>query len=160
MSPLRNLRIVAAVSSALVFSGCYHTMVRSGVMGVNMRESSRTGWNIAWGIVRADIDAPECSAGLAQVETWTPWWGYFIEVLTVGILTPERADYVCALPPQMQPMPAQPYSMPQQPPGNYPPAQLAPAAPPAQVPQPTNPAFGPSSAAPNPAFAPQPAAPR
>jgi hypothetical protein len=104
--------------AALLGSSCFHTLVRSSTPGLAMHESSRLGWNVAWGIVRADIDAPECHAGFAQVETWTPWWGFLIEAITLGILTPETAEYVCASPPQQA---AAPYVVvPQQ--QAYPPA--------------------------------------
>lgn len=117
----RSFAAAAVLLVALLGSSCFHTLVRSGMPGMAMQETSRVGWNVAWGIVRADIDAPECHHGLAQVETWTPWWGFLIEAITIGILTPEEAEYSCAAPPQQA---AAPYVVvPQQ--QAYPPAPAA-----------------------------------
>lgn len=129
----------ALVLAALLGSSCFHTMVRGGAPGLAMHESSRVGWNVAWGIVRADVDAPECQHGFSQVETWTPWWGVFVEVITIGILTPQKAEYVCATPPQQAA--AQYLVVPQQayPQTAYPPAPAPPQYP-AYPPPPSAPA--------------------
>ena len=83
-------------------TGCYHAVIRGGPRAV-MAHETRTAWNLFWGIADANFDLADCTAGVAHVDVWQPWWGIFPQVLTLGIATPWRIDYVCALPNQGAP---------------------------------------------------------
>jgi hypothetical protein len=49
-----------------------------------------------WGITDAVLYAEECAGGLAAVRTHRPWYGYFVELLTLGIVIPIEREYTCA----------------------------------------------------------------
>jgi hypothetical protein len=49
-----------------------------------------------WGITDAVKYAEECKGGLAEVRTQVPWYGYFVSLLTLGIVNPIDRQYYCA----------------------------------------------------------------
>jgi hypothetical protein len=50
-----------------------------------------------WGMWRSETNADECRAGLAEVATWTPWYGYIVAPITLGIASPVVKSYTCAV---------------------------------------------------------------
>ena len=50
-----------------------------------------------WGMWRTETKADECRAGLAEVYTSTPWYGYIVGPITLGIAHPVVKTYSCAV---------------------------------------------------------------
>jgi hypothetical protein len=48
-------------------------------------------------MMRTETDAVECRAGLAEVETSTPWYGYIVAPMTLGLAHPVKKSYTCAV---------------------------------------------------------------
>ncbi len=46
---------------------------------------------------RSETNADECRAGLAEVATSTPWYGYIVAPITLGIAHPVVKTYSCAV---------------------------------------------------------------
>ena len=103
---MKSKTAVALVLALAFFgAGCHHTVLRAGPR-LPAPVENRTGWNMFWGIIDADIDFADCPHGIAFAEIWYPWWAYFPEVFTLGILSPKRVRYSCAQPPiPMLPIP-------------------------------------------------------
>jgi hypothetical protein len=84
------------VASALLASACYTARVTSPVpTGVKQQNDHGTIW--FWGMMRTETDAVECRAGLAEVETSTPWYGYIVAPMTLGLAHPVKKSYTCAV---------------------------------------------------------------
>ena len=92
-------RVSSALLAALVLagaSGCYTARVYSPVPpGVKRQNDHGMIW--FWGMWRSETDAAECRAGLAEVEVSTPWYGYIVGPITLGIAHPVKKSYTCAL---------------------------------------------------------------
>lgn len=88
----RALLLLALLSA----TGCYTARVVSrapaGVQG--QRDH---GAILFWGMWGSRTDAYECREGLAEVATWTPWYGYIVAPLTLGIVSPVVKSYRCAV---------------------------------------------------------------
>lgn len=89
--------IVTLMLMTLFQVGCYHAIVRGGPRSPMFPEA-RTGINWAWGLSSAEFDIADCPYGLAQVETYFPWYTVFVRIVTIGIVTPHKIRYVCAQP--------------------------------------------------------------
>ena len=77
-------------------SACYTARVASPVPpGVKRQHDHGTIW--FWGMMRSETSADECRAGLAEVETSTPWYGYIVAPITLGVAHPVKKSYTCAL---------------------------------------------------------------
>jgi hypothetical protein len=50
-----------------------------------------------WGMWQSKTDASECREGLAEAASWTPWYGYIVSPLTLGIVHPVVKGYTCAI---------------------------------------------------------------
>jgi hypothetical protein len=92
-------RTIAATLLALALvssSACYTAGVISPAPpGVKRQSDHGVIW--FWGMWRSETSADECRAGLAEVETSTPWYGYIVSPITLGIAHPVKKSYTCAL---------------------------------------------------------------
>jgi hypothetical protein len=50
-----------------------------------------------WGMWRSETNASECRDGLAEVGTSTPWYGYIVAPITLGIAHPVKKSYTCTV---------------------------------------------------------------
>ena len=92
----RTALALLAAFALLVTSACYSARVHSPVPpGVKQQNDHGTIW--FWGMMRSETDAVECRAGLAEVETSTPWYGYIVGPITLGIAHPVKKSYACAV---------------------------------------------------------------
>ena len=82
-------------------SGCYHAVLRAGPRA-NMAPESRTAFNVGWGIADANFDLTDCPSGVSVARVYEPWWSFFPELFTLGILSAKSIEYVCAPLPQPQ----------------------------------------------------------
>ena len=86
------LLLVALVAGA----GCYTAGVLSPAPpGVKRQSDHGVIW--LWGMWRAETHADECRAGLAEVYTYTPWYGYIVAPFTLWIAHPVVMQYSCAV---------------------------------------------------------------
>ena len=77
-------------------SACYTAGVISPApAGVKRQSDHGVIW--FWGMWRSETDASECRAGLAEVSTYTPWYGYIVAPITAGIAHPVVKSYSCAV---------------------------------------------------------------
>jgi hypothetical protein len=91
-------RPLAALAALLLLatSACYTARVSSPVPpGVKRQTDHGTIW--FWGMWASETDATECRAGLAEVETSTPWYAYIVIPMTAGIAHPVKKSYTCAV---------------------------------------------------------------
>jgi len=88
----RMLALLIACTAAL--PGCFTAGVEATV--ARGSRHSDVGWTWFWGVSNTITDAQQCRKGLAEVETWLPWYAYLIAPLTFGIVTPIKKQYVCA----------------------------------------------------------------
>jgi len=92
-------RTLATALLALVLcagGGCYTAGVISPAPpGVKRQSDHGVIW--FWGMWRSETDANECRAGLAEAATWTPWYGYIVAPITLGIAHPVVKSYSCAV---------------------------------------------------------------
>lgn len=86
----------AILASALLLSGCYSYSVATGVPSTGTIRVGR-GSVLFWGLMGVHRPAPQCPHGLSYMKTWQPWWSVIVRDLTLGIVTPWRAEYECAL---------------------------------------------------------------
>jgi hypothetical protein len=93
------LRTTAAALLALALvtsSACYTAGVISPAPpGVKRQSDHGVIW--FWGMWRSETNADECRAGLAEVAVWTPWYGYIVSPITLGIAHPVVKTYSCAV---------------------------------------------------------------
>lgn len=86
-------RFVLSVLLLESMSGCYMSRVTaSGNAGTAY---SDTGFSLFWGMTRTDHGATECQYGLKEVTHYWPWYTYFLQVITVGIVSPVKREYTC-----------------------------------------------------------------
>ncbi|MEN8162254.1 MAG: hypothetical protein ABFS41_19440 [Myxococcota bacterium] len=92
----RTALALLAAFALLGTSACYTARVHSPVPpGVKRQNDHGTIW--FWGMMRSETDAVECRAGLADVETSTPWYGYIVAPITLGLAHPVKKSYTCAV---------------------------------------------------------------
>jgi hypothetical protein len=93
------LRTTAAALLALALvtsSACYTAGVISPAPpGVKRQSDHGVIW--FWGMWRSETNADECRAGLAEAAVWTPWYGYIVSPITLGIAHPVVKSYSCAV---------------------------------------------------------------
>jgi len=94
---MRRRSLVAALAAGVLAAGC----MTAGVSSPVERDGPRRGDEGAlwfWGITDAVLYAEECEHGLAEVRTQLPWYGYFVAILTLGLVIPIDRQYTCAAP--------------------------------------------------------------
>ncbi len=77
-------------------TACYTAGVISPAPPGVKRQSDH-GVILLWGMWRSETSADECRAGLAEVATSTPWYGYIVAPITLGIAHPVVKTYSCAV---------------------------------------------------------------
>ena len=94
---MRRTLAVASLALALHASGgCYTAGVISPAPpGVKRQSDHGVIW--FWGMWRSETSADECRAGLAEAATYTPWYGYIVAPITLGIAHPVVKTYSCAV---------------------------------------------------------------
>lgn len=94
---MRNAVRMVSLLAVLLGTGCYSYGVNTGAAsdGVVRRQRGPT---FLWGLVGQQKNATHCNAGVAQSESYMPWWGGIVGVLTVGLVVPWRVDYECVQP--------------------------------------------------------------
>jgi hypothetical protein len=87
----------ALLTLALVGSSACYTagVVSPANRGVKEQTDHGTIW--FWGMMSSIHEANECRDGLAEVRTSTPWYGYIVAPITLGIAHPVKKSYTCAL---------------------------------------------------------------
>lgn len=93
---MKTLVLTVTCLLFIATSGCYSYHIRSGALAA-APPTGQTGVTFVYGLVGTTAVAPECSTGLAYAETWQPWWAFFVTGLTLGLVTPWRAEWACAL---------------------------------------------------------------
>jgi hypothetical protein len=88
-------RLAASALVLASLTGCFRMSVRSPAARDGAPES-RTGVSLVEGLTTSNVAAAECRHGLSRVDVYWPWWSPFVYVFTFGIVTPLRAEYVCA----------------------------------------------------------------
>ena len=88
LAPIASLFLLAS-------TGCMTAGVSSPAERAGPRRSD-DGAIWFWGITDAVKYAEECTGGLAEVRTQVPWYGYFVALLTLGIVNPVERQYYCA----------------------------------------------------------------
>ena len=95
MARTRFLLVPTATLLLLASTGCMTAGVASPVERAGPRRGD-VGAIWFWGITDAVKYAEECKGGLAEVRTQIPWYGYFVSLLTLGIVNPIDRQYWCA----------------------------------------------------------------
>jgi hypothetical protein len=85
------LVLVLAASGACYTAG----VISPAPPGVKKQHDHGVIW--FWGMWRSDTKADECRAGLAEAHTYTPWYGYIVSPMTLGIASPVVKSYACAV---------------------------------------------------------------
>lgn len=91
------MRMVVAVLMAgtLLLSGCYRTVVRSGLQG-DGKTRHGGGLSLLYGLTPVETGAVECRYGLARAETYLAWYNIFLAPLTGGLVVGMETRYECA----------------------------------------------------------------
>ena len=92
----RPLTATLLALALLGVSACYTAAVTSPAPPGVKRQSDH-GVILFWGMWRSETSADECRSGLAEVSTWTPWYGYIVTPITLGIAHPVVKSYSCAV---------------------------------------------------------------
>lgn len=100
-------RVFAVLSIAVFASGCFGTSIRSGAARSNVTEEE-LGFSLFWGLTTSSTAAVECRFGLAETESWLPWYWWLLSSITAGIVTPVKKRYTCAMGPTPPPVAAPP----------------------------------------------------
>jgi hypothetical protein len=89
--------LAALLLVALAASTACHTagVISPAPPGVKRQNDHGMIW--FWGMWRSETKADECRAGLAEVYTYTPWYGYIVAPITLGIASPVVKSYSCAV---------------------------------------------------------------
>ena len=77
-------------------SACYTAGVLSPAPKGIKRQSDH-GVILFWGMWGSTTKATECRDGLSEVATSTPWYGYIVAPITLGIAHPVQKSYTCAV---------------------------------------------------------------
>lgn len=89
--------ILLAMALAVASSGCFHSVVDTGLQPghVGYQEEWETAWLI--GAVPARVDATEaCQGPWARVETQQSFLNGIVTALTLGIYAPHEVEVTCA----------------------------------------------------------------
>lgn len=92
---MRRFTSVVLMAAALLLSGCYRTVVRSGMQG-DGKEHRGGGLTFLYGLTPVHAGAVECPYGLARVETYVAWYSFFLAPLTGGLVSGMETQYECA----------------------------------------------------------------
>ena len=93
---LRGATAALLLLALTASSACYTAGVISpATPGVKRQNDHGVIW--FWGMWRSDTKADECRAGLAESAVWTPWYGYIVSPITLGIAHPVVKSYSCAV---------------------------------------------------------------
>jgi hypothetical protein len=88
-------RLVLSVVLLCSLTGCYRMSVRSGATPTGPLQAD-TSASLVFGLTTANSNASECANGFSRVDVYWPWWGPLVYGITLGIVTPIRAEYICA----------------------------------------------------------------
>jgi hypothetical protein len=88
-------RLVVSAVLLCSLTGCFRMSVRSGATPAGPIQED-TSVSLVYGLTTANAIAPDCRDGFSRVDVYWPWWGPFVYGLTLGIVSPIRAEYVCA----------------------------------------------------------------
>jgi hypothetical protein len=95
MARRRSLQLATVCFFLLASTGCMTAGVNSPAERAGpLRSDEGAIW--FWGITDAVKYAEECKGGLAEVRTQIPWYGYFVSLITLGIVNPIARQYYCA----------------------------------------------------------------
>lgn len=86
--------IRSAILLVVLLTGCYSYGVRSGAPSDGVLRQQR-GPTYLWGLVGQEKLAAQCDSGLARSETYMPWWGGIVGVISLGTILPWRVEYEC-----------------------------------------------------------------
>lgn len=89
-------RFVAVLLLAVFASGCFGTRISSAAPRSNITQEE-VGFSLFWGLTQSNTGAVECTHGIAETESWLPWYSGFLYTLTLGIVTPVKKKYTCAM---------------------------------------------------------------
>jgi hypothetical protein len=89
-------RIALIAVLALSLSGCFSTTIRTRATRDLRRQGEDTGASFAWGLSPVTASAIECENGIAEARVYWPFWGGLVSIITAGIVTPIKTEYVCA----------------------------------------------------------------
>ncbi|MCP3101615.1 hypothetical protein LZ198_22315 [Myxococcus sp. K15C18031901] len=89
------LRAMFCIVVVGTLPGCFRMSVRSGAPREGL-PVQRMGSTLVYGLTTSNVAAPECQHGLSRVDVYWPWWSPLVYMATFGIVTPLRAEYVCA----------------------------------------------------------------
>ena len=93
---LRGATAALLLLALTASSACYTAGVISpATPGVKRQNDHGVIW--FWGMWRSETKADECRAGLAESGTSTPWYGYIVSPITLGIAHPVVKSYSCAV---------------------------------------------------------------
>lgn len=89
---------LAGVVFALILTGCYHQVVRTGAPAGNVVVERPWTATYLFGLVPATTinTAAQCPTGVAVVETQQTFVNGLVGVLTLGIYTPQTVRITCA----------------------------------------------------------------
>ncbi|MFP2900450.1 hypothetical protein [Corallococcus sp. 4LFB] len=88
-------RLAASALVLASLTGCFRMSVRSPAPRDGAPET-QTGASFVGGLTTSNVAAAECRHGLSRVDVYWPWWSPFVYAFTFGVVTPLRAEYVCA----------------------------------------------------------------
>ncbi len=88
-------RMLACGAMFLSLTGCFRMSVRTGAPRSGEVEE-QTGASLVYGLTSSHVAAGDCSHGLSRVEVYWPAWGPLVYFVTLGLVAPMRAEYVCA----------------------------------------------------------------
>jgi hypothetical protein len=91
---MRRTLAALVIASLVPLSACYTAGVESPIARASRYDDVGVSW--FWGISNSVSDAQQCRKGLAEVETWFPWYTYIVAPLTIGIVTPIKKAWTCA----------------------------------------------------------------
>jgi len=93
-----NFILILLVAGSLLFSGCYSAEITTDrtPSGQTIEKSWATGFINGLAMVDSNIDASECSNGVARVETKLSFLNQLVGGLTFGLYSPMTVKVTCA----------------------------------------------------------------
>jgi hypothetical protein len=114
MKSFKRIRIITLFSlfvTVLIFSSCTSTKVIASNYGDTIANNTyyqTSDWSYLWGMYRKDVYVGKdgdgtnyalCTEGsLANVEVETTFGGYFLSLVTLGIVNHRKVKYACSRP--------------------------------------------------------------
>jgi hypothetical protein len=93
----RLLSVLVILAVTLSLTGCFGAAVTSPAARQGA-QAKDLGASWFWGLRTTTSRASECVHGLAEVETFIPFYSWFVGAITAGIVFPIKKEYVCAAP--------------------------------------------------------------